>query len=213
MIVRQLARCLVLMGERTKMRYSHLDINKTQQAVALLLKSHLRSQMTYTRMLKLLYLAERKTLQQTGTMITGDTVVKMPNGPVLSQLYDLIKYKNYHAPKLYRYIERRGDQIHLTKDPGIGYLSPREIENLQSVANEHVEKTDEELIDWIHSNCPEWSDPRKEGKKVSPLPRKQILMAVGMTEQQADEAIEEAEYFALVTSEMEQTERTLAAIP
>jgi hypothetical protein len=192
------------------MTHCHLDINKTRQAVAMLLKAHMRSQMTYTRVLKLLYLAERKTLQQTGAMITGDQVVSMPNGPVLSEVYDLIKYKTFHAPRFYHCFERLGDQIRLVKDPGIGYLSPLEIENLQTVATEHIEKTDDELILWIHDNCPEWEDPTKQGKKVIPLPRKKILMAVGMNEHDADEAIKEAEYYAFVAAELDQAEGALA---
>ena len=43
------------------------------------------------RLLKLLYIADRELLAETGRTITGDRVVAMDHGPVLSQVYDLIK--------------------------------------------------------------------------------------------------------------------------
>lgn len=39
--------------------------------------------MSYLRMLKLLYLADRESLKETGHTITGDRVVAMEHGPVL----------------------------------------------------------------------------------------------------------------------------------
>ena len=66
------------------------NIEKTIQAIAALLHFHGSKEMSYLRMLKLLYLADRECLQETGRPITGDRVVAMEHGPVLSSVYDLI---------------------------------------------------------------------------------------------------------------------------
>ena len=43
-------------------------------------------------LIKLLYLADRKALLESGYTITGDGMVSMPLGPVLSTIYDWIQY-------------------------------------------------------------------------------------------------------------------------
>lgn len=65
--------------------------SKVLQASAILLHEHMHEQMTFLRLLKLLYLSERACLDRIGSMITGDTVVSMKDGPVLSRTYDMIK--------------------------------------------------------------------------------------------------------------------------
>jgi uncharacterized phage-associated protein len=67
------------------------NIEKAIQAVAALLHFHGSKEMSYLRMLKLLYIADRETLKETGRPITGDRIVAMEHGPVLSSVYDLIK--------------------------------------------------------------------------------------------------------------------------
>lgn len=45
--------------------------------------------------LKLLFFAERYSLRKFAISITGDFFIAMKNGPVASQTYDLLKFKNY----------------------------------------------------------------------------------------------------------------------
>ena len=47
--------------------------------------------MNYMRLLKVLYLAEREILADSGKPLTGSRVVAMPRGPVLEDLFQLIK--------------------------------------------------------------------------------------------------------------------------
>src|SRR5271163_1844892 len=44
------------------------------------------------KLIKLLYLAERQALLEFGKPITGDRIVSMPKGPVLSGILDLINW-------------------------------------------------------------------------------------------------------------------------
>ena len=45
----------------------------------------------YTKLLKLLYIADRESLRRHHTSISGDAYVSMNAGPVLSRAYNLIK--------------------------------------------------------------------------------------------------------------------------
>jgi len=49
--------------------------------------------MSYMKLLKLMYLADRQSYAECGEPITGDVVYAMDNGPVLSKIYDFIKGK------------------------------------------------------------------------------------------------------------------------
>ena len=66
------------------------DFLKTLQASGVLLQLD-ANRMAYIRLLKLLYIADRELLAETGRTLTGDEAVAMKNGPVLSRVYDLIK--------------------------------------------------------------------------------------------------------------------------
>ena len=61
---------------------------KAVEAAALLLKLHGKP-MKYLGLLKMLYIADRITLERMDQPITGDNFVSMKYGPVLSGVYDL----------------------------------------------------------------------------------------------------------------------------
>src|SRR5688572_14417051 len=76
---------------RTSGAAMHLNLAKTVQATAVLLQAAPGERMSYMRLLKLLYLADRRMMRETGSPITFDRVVAMKHGPVLSETYSLIK--------------------------------------------------------------------------------------------------------------------------
>ena len=51
---------------------------KAIQATAFLLKTRPSHKDSYMRLLKILYVADRESLQETGTTITGDKFISMP---------------------------------------------------------------------------------------------------------------------------------------
>ena len=55
----------------------HFNLDKTMQAIAALLHFHGTKEMSYLRLLKILYIADRESLKETGRPITGDHVVAM----------------------------------------------------------------------------------------------------------------------------------------
>jgi uncharacterized phage-associated protein len=50
-------------------------------------------EMNYLALMKLLYLVDREALFHLGRPITGDKVVAMKHGPVLSRIFDLVSKK------------------------------------------------------------------------------------------------------------------------
>ncbi len=66
------------------------DEQKVTEAAAFLLELR-GGRMHYIKLLKLLYLADRKAFAQWGIPISNDNYVAMDNGPVPSQTYNLVK--------------------------------------------------------------------------------------------------------------------------
>ncbi|HTH08426.1 MAG TPA: Panacea domain-containing protein, partial [Acidovorax sp.] len=60
---------------------------KAAQAAACLLHKAGGS-LSVLKLMKLMYLAERRSLKKYGDTITGDAFVSMPHGPVLSMTYN-----------------------------------------------------------------------------------------------------------------------------
>ncbi len=156
-----------------------MDIMKTTQAAAFLLKSH-RGFITRKRLLKLLYIADRELIQSSRRPITGDQAVAMDHGPVLSRTYDLLKGMATGAEVWNRYIEQVGPFTHrLIADPGVGLMSRRELAKLEEVTERYRLVDDDELSLLTHA-FPEWkrNEPAKGG--VKPIPTEHVLEALGL---------------------------------
>jgi uncharacterized phage-associated protein len=154
------------------------DLKKALQATAVLLRLAGTSRTAnYMRLIKLLYLADRRSLQETGRPITGDRPVALERGPVLGRVLDLIRGKHARSPEWARYVETDGYHVRLLEDPGNGELSPYEVELLQAIWDEHRAKDEWDLVRETHE-LPEWkkNDP---GSSSKPIPLADILEAVG----------------------------------
>src|SRR5205823_9295848 len=111
------------------------DADKVAEAAALLLAEQKGWKMSRLRLLKLLYIADRESIQETGFSITSDDVVAMEHGPVLSRTYDLIKGQGDDAPRWGRYIQPAGARdVMLAREPPRKKLSRYDEEKLRDVA-------------------------------------------------------------------------------
>lgn len=73
-----------------------MDIQKLNEIVAYILTRN-DGQMDYYNLIKECYIADRMSIARTGYAMTGDLYVSMNRGPVLKNLYNLIKNKSNNA--------------------------------------------------------------------------------------------------------------------
>jgi len=151
---------------------------KTTQAVAFFLRQSGRSKTAnYMRLIKLLYIADRESLKETGRPITGDCVVAMVRGPVLSHLLDLISDRNSGSCEWNSFIARDSYHIQLINDPGNSELCRYEIDKLKEIWDRYRFKDEWDMVQETH-NFPEWKK-NNPGNSSKPIPLSDILEAIG----------------------------------
>lgn len=164
---------------------AHLRFNFRQacQAVAFLLRRRPGSRMNYMRLLKLLYVAERECLRDGGFAIAGGPVVAMPRGPVLQEIYGLIRGIHYHSPEWMKFFHTESYHLVMHSDPGIGALTPFIAKKLEAVAQRHEEDDEWSMVEFTHE-LPEWkkNDPGTSSKAI---PLADILEALGIADEAA----------------------------
>jgi uncharacterized phage-associated protein len=164
------------------------NILKAIEAAGVLLREEPSRRMSRIRLLKLLYIADRESLQKTGRPITGDRVVSMQLGPVLSELYDCIKGTACHLQTWERFFRSEGHEVEMLEPPPTDDLCRYEIETLQHVFSQWRDKDEWEIVKATHA-FPEWRDP---GDTSEPIAFEDILKAVGWSEDQAKRILQEA---------------------
>jgi uncharacterized phage-associated protein len=162
---------------------------KATQAAARLLTLR-GGPMSYVKLIKLLYLADREALIRWGRPITTDRYVSLDNGPVVSRIYELIR--DEPAPSSFRiwrkFISVPEDyEVRLLGDPGSGELSRPEQELIDEVFAQHGRQNRWAIVDYTRS-LPEWANP--DGGAMS-IEVREILTAAHKTEEEIS-AIEEA---------------------
>jgi uncharacterized phage-associated protein len=175
--------------------YNRNKVRKLIDAVHLLVGNN-GGLINYTKLIKLLYLADQKALIQWGAPITGDTYYALKNGPVLSKTLDLIKGKaDLESQTLWDeyFYTRAYDLVGEKPDRSITLLSPAEIDLLEEIDETYKLYTYSQLIDLVHSPdiCPEWSDP---GTGSSPIRLEDILLKSGKSQEAVESIV--AEYYS-----------------
>lgn len=174
------------------MRFA-FDSRKTAQAAAHLI--HLNGgSLNYMVLIKLLYLADRQSLIETGMPITGDKMVAMPHGPVLSRTYDEINMGESIIPQLssawYKYVTEPQDYIVKNKQAAEDdQLSAYELQLLASVYNKFGGMNKWALRDYTHE-LPEWTDPNGSSHPIEP---ETILRACGKSDEEIEQLCADAE--------------------
>ncbi|WP_067759367.1 Panacea domain-containing protein [Orrella dioscoreae] len=150
--------------------------------------------MSYLKLMKLLYLADRESLARHGSSISGDEYFSLNNGPVLSRTLNLISGmtqsekggwetwvsdKDKHEVSLGRHVESIGD---------FDELSKADIEVLSAVWAKFGHMTRWQIRDFTHDqrNVPEWENPNGSRK---PIAVRSILQNVGRSPEQIEDDI------------------------
>jgi uncharacterized phage-associated protein len=158
-------------------RIFHFDPEKALQAVAFLLRRETGHRMNYMRLLKVLYIAERESLAESGKFITGSRVIAMERGPVLEDILSLIRGLHSSTPEWSRFIRRDRYHLEMTADPGVGRLSRFVREKLEEVADRHEEDDEWDMVAKTHELL-EWQR-NNPGTSSKEIPLVDILEAVG----------------------------------
>lgn len=173
---------------------------KTAQAAAHLLRKG-GGEMNYMKLIKLLYLADRQSLLARGLLISGDRLVAMKRGPVLSRVLNLIKKgtaDDGHAWS--QYISAPQDyevRVQPTADCSGSELSPFETSILDRVFADFGHLTPWELVDRLHErdSFPEWRDPGDSAFDIHP---EAILRQGAWSEEDIEEARNVASEMAML---------------
>ncbi|MBP3367025.1 MAG: SocA family protein [Treponema sp.] len=173
-----------------------MNIEKLIQIVSYILAKYGNS-LNYTKLIKILYLADRESLSETGYSITGDSYVSMRNGPVLSFLYDLIKNKYRNESVQYywnsKFVTDRFDIYTVCSFIPTGLLSDYEIETLDKIDRKFHDYSYGKLIDYVHNpaNCPEW----KNTASSIPISKAEILEKLHFSEPEIKILLQEEEKY------------------
>lgn len=167
-----------------RFRYS---ARKSAQAAAFIIQQN-GGPIDLIALIKLLYLADRRSLVETGMPITGDKMVNMPLGPVLSYTYDSAKLpREWKENKEWcEYLsDREGNKIALTAEPRLDDLSEYETDLLAETFQKYGRMGTWKLVDFTHK-LPEWHDP--EGSSTA-IDHSEILRSSAVPEERIREIL------------------------
>ncbi|MGJ0579752.1 Panacea domain-containing protein [Xenorhabdus bovienii] len=160
--------------------------------------------MAFLKLMKLLYLSDRKSMEWYGEPISGDKYYSMDRGPVLSNTYAIISYGGdggdwsrwINSPQNYNV--SLVSEINESSD--LEDLSRADIKAMDAVYDEYGHWNRFRLCDQTHDICPEW---KPANGSAIPIKIKDIFRALGKSD-------EEAEELTGILQEREQLERLTA---
>lgn len=169
------------------------DYEKISQTVFYLINKY-NHQLNYTKLLKLLYFADKMAILQTNKSITGDSYVCMKRGPVLSKTYDLIRKRSSDLIAQSFWSSRfdiNGTELLCLNDRmSFDKLSKKEKQILDEIDEKYHKYTYSEMIELTHDPniCPEWKDP---GCTSIPINYEDILLSIYKDDSIVEDLLEE----------------------
>lgn len=144
------------------------------------------------KLMKLMYIADRISLQKHGHPITFDHMVSMEHGPVLSSVYNLTQGTIEGHPKGWEYWinERVGHDVAARRPVDVEFLEDLSDADVDVLAETwrlvgHLKKW--EIRDWTHKNLKEWKDP--QGSSM-PIEYESVFAALGHSREHAEKMAE-----------------------
>ena len=168
------------------------DAIKTAQAGAYLAKLN-GGKINMLAVLKMLYLADRATLIETGKPITGDKFVNMDKGPVLSGLYDTMKgfEDETGSDPWFQYLEETEKYYFIAIKDETDALSEYEREVLEQIHDKFGSMHPLDIVRFTHT-LPEYVDPH--GSSI-PLDPADVLRAASKSQEEIEEIASMAEEY------------------
>jgi uncharacterized phage-associated protein len=156
-----------------------LDVDKAIQAVGVLLRRE-GKRATRLRIAKLLYIADRKSLKTTGSQILGSKLVAMKNGPLHSEILNLINGAHQDEPRWSQFFNNDGRDVVLQSEPSVGKLSRHEVSILNDVVDSRQHLNDWDVVDETHG-FEEWvkNYPNRDENTSRPISLNDLIDGVG----------------------------------
>jgi len=180
-----------------------------QVAAFFLLKAEKRrANISLLKLMKLMYLSERKSYELYAEPMIGDRLVCMPHGPVLSNTLNLINFgakkkvkggwDELIADKQDRYIDLNPQTLIKSADD-LRELSESDLEILESIWASYGKESAQTLRNLTHTKevCPEWEDP--DGSSI-PISFDKLFDALGFSKEESEFHIAQIHQRAFVAS-------------
>jgi uncharacterized phage-associated protein len=127
---------------------------KARQLAAGFLRLAPGKAMNYTKLIKLMYIADREHILETGFPITGDDYFALPKGPILSDVLNCIRGERRDSD-WDRHFRTNGYDIKMINDPGSDELSRFDEDLITAIFVRYEHNQYGNLINDTH-NFPEW---------------------------------------------------------
>lgn len=160
-------------------------LEKAIEAASILLSEFKAHNMEYTRLLKLLYIIDRRVIKKTGIPMIGPRWVAMKKGPLHSHIYDMIKHEDSRAATWQEFFDTRDNTIYRKKDPGVASLSRAEVRIIRESGEEYRLFDTWDLVEETHK-FKEWETTFKslgDPKSSAPITPQSLYEALGMGEE------------------------------
>lgn len=168
------------------MKYQ-FDSQRSLEASAYLIR-HWTGEKTVMKLIKLLYLADRYSIQKYRLPITGDSYFGMKDGPVLSTVLNLLRGKSLDAEWNRCIPPVSGkSECGLKADPGAENLSGADIIALDAVIKLYAGMSASQLRRLCHDKCKEYVDPIPRKLKRLAIDPSNIHRAVKRSEEEIRE--------------------------
>lgn len=142
--------------------------------------------MSYMKLIKLMYLADRRVIELHNKRISYDTYYNMKNGVILSDtLYTMREaHKPHHKEEwsLWDYYIRKNNTYNLKirgNETKINVLSEKELEVIEYISTKYGDMDVWDLIDNVIHKLSEWEHPNKKNSKSVYLELNTILDCIG----------------------------------
>ncbi len=126
------------------------------------------------KLMKLVYIADRRNMEKYDFSISGDVFVSMDHGPLNSITYNCVNAMDENRPGWDEFVtDRAGNDVGLARNvtnEDLDELSIAELETLKEVWADFGAMGKWDIRNWTHENCPEWEDP-KGGSSLIPYAR------------------------------------------
>jgi uncharacterized phage-associated protein len=153
------------------------DSRKAIEASATLLRLVPRREMDRKRLLALLYLADRFSLEKTLRPIIGGKLVAMKYGPIHSEVYDLIKGGHADQTEWSRHFHNESYRVQLVHDLKISALSQYDLGLLNEISEKHYGMDTWDVADLTHE-FKEYKATYRENTST-PISLEAVIDAIG----------------------------------